>query len=603
MKSRIYYQLAEDFAYDDTLKAKELLTKGKQYAGGNKYLEALAVFYKAQLLYETNKTEAEKVYLQAGHLLTSFNRKEAYYFRARSWYNYGALRQLADDSKTMLDVLIKKSIPLSKKSENKAYLAFNYGAVGLIFSNKLQYGKAAYYYAEALKLLETHSNKSSSEIFIYIDAARNYLYMGQLSLAKKIMDKTRNKIIPNTALELNMLLNEGIYYNESKQYKLALSKLSESRKIAQKLKDTYLEETIMFQQYRSLDFSGNHKKAKDLLLAAMESPTIPYTGNKQTVYYNLANSYHKLGKQDSAFFWMKEYSDVKDKFFDTKFSEQISEMEAKFRNEENRLKIIELKAANQQAAFKIKQNQLYGWLFGISCIIIALLAAVIYIFQRKNKADMARKEQILVTNAIIRGQEEERSRIARDLHDGLGGSLAAIKMGLSTFINRQQGDIQNSPLHGIQQQVDHSAMEIRRIANNMMPEMLLQLGLKAALDDLCNTFNSESLHIELHYFVETLHRQHQLTVYRIIQELLTNTVKHAEANSVFVQCSQEGHILFLTFEDDGRGFEIQQSRVSGFGLQNIRARVAHMDGKMDIISGGLHKGTSIHLELTISHEI
>src|SRR5690606_37489846 len=106
-------------------------------------------------------------------------------------------------------------------------------------------------------------------------------------------------------------------------------------------------------------------------------------------------------------------------------------------------------------------------------------------------------------------------------------------------------------------QLDQSVDELRRIARNMMPESLIYMGLQPALSDLCKSLNSEKTSVDFEAFNlrDTYEQALQITVYRIIQELLTNAIKHAEAQSVMVQCSENANRLYITVEDDGKGFD------------------------------------------------
>jgi signal transduction histidine kinase len=143
--------------------------------------------------------------------------------------------------------------------------------------------------------------------------------------------------------------------------------------------------------------------------------------------------------------------------------------------------------------------------------------------------------------------------------------------------------------------------ELRTIASNMMPASLLQLGLKVALKDLCESFISENLNIDFQCIglKDNIPVDKQVTIYRIVQELLNNVVRHARAKNVLLQCSQYDDSFMITIEDDGVGFDPEiLNEKKGMGMTNIKARVAYLDGKFEIMSSD-GQGTSINIEVNI----
>jgi len=146
-------------------------------------------------------------------------------------------------------------------------------------------------------------------------------------------------------------------------------------------------------------------------------------------------------------------------------------------------------------------------------------------------------------------------------------------------------------------QLDQSIAELRRVSHNMMPEALIKFGLKEALENYCESVNhSKQIQVQLQtYGMETRMEQSvEIVIYRIIQELLTNVIKHAEAKKVLIQLVREDDRFNLTVEDDGKGFNVQEIQ-AGAGLANIKARAAYLNGSVDIVSAK-GEGTSVHVE-------
>ncbi|WP_337085686.1 sensor histidine kinase [Elizabethkingia anophelis] len=584
---------------EDPIKAWEYLTKAKEYVGADQYLNAKAIFVEAQILFDTNPQKAKENFMQADRLLIPIQSKEAFLLRARIWNSFTRLERRKDNYKRIFSVLTEKVIPLAKASGDSTYLAESYAAVGHVLMDHEQYNKAAKYYENALEMLRSRPQNGLLKLSVKISYCQNLLRAKELIKAKLILDEIRDKIPSNTLLAVRFGLNEGIYYNEIKQYKLAFQKLSEAKSLVGKLNDNQLKDAITYYQAIALKQMRKYEEAKKLESEMPKTPQIVY--NKLALYQNNAESYFQQKKYDSAYFYLEKFSLLKDSIYNRRLKNEINAMEIKFRSEENQRKIAELKTSNQDAAFKVRQSKLYIGLFGISTILFSALAVLLYMYLQKN----IHRERASVTKALLKGQEEERKRIARDLHDDLGGTLASVKMRFSGFVN-ENNIAANDSIKKIVEQLDNSSAKIRQIANNMMPEMLIKLGLEASLKDLCSYYHSDGLNINLNYLrvSETLKEPDKLTIYRIIQELLTNTVKHAGAKNVLIQCSQSGTTIFLTFEDDGRGlFQNKTESSAGLGLENIKARVAFMNGHLDIISGEGHIGTAFNIELNISYEI
>lgn len=601
-KARVSFLLSDEWSYTDTVKAKQFLEHGRKFAGGNKYLKALYHFYSGQLFFDIDMPKAKRSFLKADSLLLPFVNAEAYYFRARAWHNYGALCQIEDNNyKAMLSALTDKAIPLAIKSGNKEYLAQNYADIGLIFSNNLQYDKAKTYYDKALALLSQTKEAGPNKVYIYIDAIRNLLFMNKLKEAKKLIDKVSPMIVPGLESEVGLFEMEGLYFIESKQYQNAINSLRKALAAANKLEKPNLSEKILFQKYRAYTGMGRYDKAKEILLALIKHPILKSSNNRLLQYYELAGTYARLGDMKSAYKWQKEYSSLLDSTGKSQLNKEINDLELKYKTVEKEKEITVLKAKNEQARLSTKNSQLLNWLLGAVSLFLLALSILISFFYRNYKRLSAQKVQIGITKAMIQVQEEERTRVARDLHDGLGGMLTTVKLNLEDYTHENK-NAGNTELHNIISQLNGSVTELRRIAHNMMPEMLLKLGLEASLKDLCKLLTAKSLHADFQCLgiQNTIRVEEQITIYRIIQELLTNIVKHADAENVLLQCAQHGAVFFITIEDDGKGFDADVlTQMDGIGLNNIKNRVAYLHGNIEVLSRE-QQGTSINIELNVT---
>jgi signal transduction histidine kinase len=216
-------------------------------------------------------------------------------------------------------------------------------------------------------------------------------------------------------------------------------------------------------------------------------------------------------------------------------------------------------------------------------------------FQEEKFRNLEQEQEIGQLRAMMKGEEKERIRIAQDLHDGIGGMLASIKMNLST-ISQEQSELRILPSFiKVSGMLNETATEVRKTAHNLMPDALSKQDLRAALLQYCENSSSATLHIDLQYDVaEQINKDAELFIYRIVQELVQNMVKHAKATYAVIQLMLHNNSLSITVEDNGIGFDTTLP-VKGSGLQNMNKRVETLQGYISI-SSGKGKGTTVHIE-------
>ncbi|MCR6722109.1 MAG: sensor histidine kinase [Chitinophagaceae bacterium] len=217
---------------------------------------------------------------------------------------------------------------------------------------------------------------------------------------------------------------------------------------------------------------------------------------------------------------------------------------------------------------------------------------------------METEKQLLATQSLLKGQEDERSRLAKDLHDGLGGLLSGVKLQLGAMKGNLILSSENAmAFDRALNKLDESIGEMRRVAHNMMPEALLNLGLQQAISDYCDHLSHNqqfSINCEMHGLEKRMDSTVEVVLYRIVQELLHNAVKHANATSILVQVMRQlDGTVAITVEDNGKGFASDQiDNTQSAGIQNIYSRVKYLNGTMDIKSTP-GKGTSVYVECKI----
>jgi len=311
------------------------------------------------------------------------------------------------------------------------------------------------------------------------------------------------------------------------------------------------------------------------------------------LYKDLSEALSAQNKNEEALEFLLEAYRLKDTLTQETRLTLAEEMQTKFdvKQKDNELKIsqLELSERTRQRNFSI---------FG--AFALGLLGLSIFIgFRSKMKADKklsAQKEELqqqrilqleqekkLTTlSAMLEGEDKERSRIANDLHDGLGGLLTSVK----SHFNSLTGDIKKDGLfEKTNHLIDEACVEVRRISHNMMPQALTLSGLPGALEDLAQNTRQKGLDCELEIIgMEgvNLPQAKALNLFRIIQELTNNAVKHAGAKSLLLQLiHQEGKTTVIV-EDDGKGFDVKQAmQKKGLGLSSITSRVEFLKGEID----------------------
>jgi two-component system, NarL family, sensor kinase len=337
-------------------------------------------------------------------------------------------------------------------------------------------------------------------------------------------------------------------------------------------------------------------------------------GLDQVVHYsisNLAEVEEKRGNYKAAYRYLTEFVVVNDSLQARNNRSQVYELETKYQTARKELQIKQLEADKALQQLSISRKNILNYILigsGVTMLIISFLFYRNYKqkqkLQQQRITELETEKQLAATAAVLKGEEQERTRLARDLHDGLGGMLSGIKYSFNMMKGNLIMTPENQQAFGrSMDMLDSSIMEMRRVAHNMMPEALVRFGLDVALKDYCNDINTsgalqvryQSIGLENEIIDQTI----AITIYRIIQELISNTLKHAMAATAIVQVTKTDRHFSVTVEDDGRGFDpvaIKQSK--SIGWANIQHRINFLKGKLDIDSAP-GKGTSVHIEFDI----
>lgn len=606
VKARTNFILSYYWSPKDTVKSKYHLDEGTRFSRKHPFLEALSVFYAANYYFDVDAAKAEIVYMQADSVLKRFKTKEAFLFRSKAWHSYAVLQNQKSNDKAVIDILLNKCIPLAEQGGDSVLVGDNYMHAGILFMNNQQYDKAETYYKKAIPFLKNAPPTSPVLVRTYMCAATNYTYDKRYPEAKEMLDSAKKILtpFPHSAELPQYYTEEGVYYFAVGEYEKSLESYEKGIAMARELKQEYNEQSMLFEKYNTLHKLKRYNEAIKVLLYLHDQKTFMRTvGNRQDMYAELAKTYAAMNNMSQAYKWLYQYAELSDSVFQSRLKTDINALEIKYKNAEHQKQILSLKAANEKAALSIQNSRLISWFLGSVCVLLLIIVVFAVLYYRNNKKlsqqhlkEIEQQQQIRFSQAMLQGEEQERRRVARDLHDGLGGMLAGVKINLSGLAASQ-----HTELNKVIYQLDNSVIELRRIARNLMPEALLKFGLETALKDLCESLMSENLRIDFQAFgIETsIPEQTQVTIYRIVQELLANAIRHANATNIVLQCSQNKGSFFITVEDNGKGFDTRSiNDIKGMGLHNIKNRVDYLKGRIDIVST-TKEGTTINIELNV----
>ncbi|HEU4497220.1 MAG TPA: ATP-binding protein [Flavobacterium sp.] len=595
-------------------KAVRYLKEANALKGRSPFLNDAAAYYNAASFMMKGDAEGfEKALAEANEKLKKYNIPEAFRLRAIALQNYGIMLQRRNNEKGYMQLLVSEAIPIAKKSGDHELVSGLHKAIGIILMNTNEREKAARYLDLAEEHIEKASRKSpthaESRMETYIIKAENLIEMEQFSNAKKILDKAFATLsrYPQSNLNDSYYYAEGIYYAKQKQLRQALESFEKGIRSATKNNNKIAVNRLKFAEYEVLYELGNYEKAKDNLLYLIENT--PFIVDKKNYYNELAKVYSSTGDYKKAFLYADKYNMVSDSLNKTKFQNEIVALEAKYNKAENEKKIALLQSQNEKTALLAKNSRLNTMLLAGLSLLLLLAAAFLWKLNQNQKKLSLQKEinhkqalaalegqqKLFISNALLEGEEAERKRIARDLHDGLGSMLSGLKMHFSALKDALPGGGEAEAL------LDNSIKELRSISQNLMPQALLRLGLESALKDLCLSLASPGHKIEFQYLAgdSRLPQHYEIAVYRIIQELLNNALKHAGASEILVACSKNQDTFFITVEDNGAGFDKAQANdFKGMGLRNLRNRIAFFGGKIEIDSQK-GRGTAVYIEVKV----
>jgi len=318
------------------------------------------------------------------------------------------------------------------------------------------------------------------------------------------------------------------------------------------------------------------------------------------IHNRLADLYLATHRYREAVGQLQTATTLKDSAVNIEKMRFVNLMDIKYQTAEKNKELAEKQLLiAQQHAYIVRKNM---WIAGLSVAALLVIAGS-WLFYGYRQRLQQHREEITAWRARAEGEEQERTRIARELHDSIGGALSTMKMYFSLVRKQHAALAATADYREAMQLLDHTLIEVRNTAHNLMPELLLRHGLPEAVRIFCRNITTGSdLKIDYQYygFRDRLDGNLELAVYRIIQELVQNIRKHAQATQALVQLSQHHHILSGTVEDNGIGMDTDTARHDGLGLESIGHRISGLHGTFSVRSAK-GKGTTVYFEINLQN--
>lgn len=561
-----------------------LLQKGVDVSAKGQFVDAVRLFRQAaENAFKTAKLDTTAIayyyvgncYLKLGKLDSSlfYYKKSLNIFKGnensvRSYNAIGLLYEKWHQADSAMNFFMLAEGKLYKTSDFNI-AGYTYNNIANVFYEKGQLRHALKYYNKAISAYSISNNKI--ELAGTFDNIGNvYSDSGNFVKAIQLYDKALqiNKELDNPQGRMETLINIGVAENDyayasgKKEYYIkALKNYSDALEIADKL------------------------KAPDMSMH---------------IYKNLYTTYQNTGNFKQAFMYQNYYNTIKDSLYNDKNSKLMAQMLVQYEAEkkQNQIKLLQQQQAMAKDKMRIRNFQLSGTLLGLG-VAILVLALLIINYRQRSKAqhvmnerrigDLLKDQELKSISAMLEGQELERKRIAEDLHDRLGSMLSTVKLHFAAFGNSlRTNELQVPQYASANTLLDEACEEVRRIAHNMVSGVLTQFGLVPALRELADSIESSSdikVNVSAFDLDERLESRMEIEIYRIVQELVSNILKHANATEVNIQLTRQEGLLNIMVEDNGHGFDTgRMNETAGMGLKNMAYRAERIGGTFHIDS-------------------
>ncbi len=516
-------------------------------------------------------------------------------------YNYGEAARY----------LYKASTDRHKPSPDFSYGRI-YNNLGFILSRVNRPQQSFFYLNKAEALARSSKNQPMLLSGVLLNKAT--IYIDEMKLDSGIYFLERSLEISRTAnilvLKKIALINLGNVYMIKEENKKALNYLLEAKALKGRVNPMYANagNAMLGGCYCAL---GHVDTGLNLLHDALnEAKKFKMMQNVIHIELMLSQCYTLEKDYKNALKYTVEYTHLKDSIESRSRDQLVNQYEVKYRTAEKNKELAEKELYISRQDNYLKKTRFVIAGIGILSLLLGITTVSLYRSRRQRSTMQAQQLQLLQQQqkidqfkAFMEGEEKERTRIARELHDGLGGMMAAVKMNYSMLQNHYEQltptnpDIEAHDFEEIHEMLDEVNNELRRTAYNLMPNILALHGIAEALKmyvDSINNYKHLYINLQINGEPEIEDKFFELTLYRITQELIQNVVKHAEATNMLIQLTFSNSRITLQAKDNGKGFDTTLVN-TGLGLKNINFRVQSFGGEIAVTSSA-STGTSVLIQ-------
>ncbi len=572
---------------------ESLINLGIHYNQKGMYAEALQVLQ-----------EAVRYTLQSGQYNTTLPRV----------YNTLGNIHLALGAYELAATFYEQAARLAEQYRQKKVIGSIYNNFAGVLSRMKQYEKALYYLDQSERVARAQGN---NRLLANVISNKGTVYMHQQEWAKSLFYfehllsfSKKHGLNHTTYLAL---CNIGNIFLQQDMPRRAITYLREANMLTHSNTNPVHTTILYITLGKTYQRLGDTRHAIQYLeKAIVDARKAGIDDERAEAHKSLAAVYAATGNYKDAFIHKELYEELRDKIENRDIFNNINQMETRYRTAQKDKELIQKQLLIQQQQLRLEHKNLliYGSMAGI--LLLTIVLASIYRSHRhkqhlqtnqikllQHEQDLSlREKEITELKAVMRGEEKERTRIARDLHDGVVSSLSATRLNLSTLAHRIQPGPFETEFNETIQQLSDSIQELRITAQNLTSEILLQNGLKEAVYSFCKKMETASgLEIDFHIYgqIPDIDSEFELSLYRMTQELIHNAIKHAQASLLTVQFSCRENWLGITVEDNGTGMPAKPNY--GTGITNIRSRVKAVNGQMNITTD--NSGTTVYLEFDL----
>ncbi len=502
-----------------------------------------------------------------------------------------------------------KSLRLYEEIKDQKGIGYSYNMIGIIYKNLDKPDEALRYYLRSVGIRKFTDERGLASTYQNIgnvykhkknEDSAMYYYTRSLALHKKYGNVSSEAMVTSSMGDLKFEFKK---FKEAKEYYLLCLEIDKDVVDSNTLATTYINIGNAYSALR--DF----KTGEDYINKGLD--ILNKLGDKEGVmsaYEMLAYLFQEAGNDKQALSYRVAYEEIKDSIMGNKEKQQIAELQTKYEVEKKDLELAKNKA---ELEAKEKQNFIKNIII-VSIIVLVLLIVIIasVVYRKKQveqkaalNEELSRQKDIR-SKAVIEAEEKERIRIAKDLHDGVGQLLSAAKLNLSSLesklkISDKEQDI---ALKNAMSLVDDSVKEVRTVSHNMMPNTLLKLGLASAVKEFITKIQGMptlKVNLEIVGMDNRLEQEKETVLYRVIQEIVANIIKHAKASELTLQLIRDEKELSIIIEDNGVGFDTSKiNAFEGIGLKNIISRIEFINGSVHFDSTP-GRGTNVIVEVPV----